>query len=328
MIGNQSRRAFLLSFVLCACVAVSCGSDSPTTGAATDPTTTVPAESSTTSVATTSPTPPSTMVMPPTIASTSTTTVTTVPATAATRTALPARPSPLVWPPPVPECPSSPFRFVVPEPWWASIPSPGTPPAYYAPPPGVDPGSPTYRSQPYYCTGTALAQSLFPGAAVPGYTPTPGDRLADGLPGYFHSVQTEPSYPVHIGMQVFRPTDSWYIADAAAFAEAQIRMATGQDARVVLDDQRVTITPPLQGVSAQRVTNANGLVGIKVDIVVQIYQQYAGRVQQGSHIVMILVTRAEGEIINLQTEPLDASEYPSDAVIATIDAVFATLQIT
>jgi hypothetical protein len=167
------------------------------------------------------------------------------------------------------------------------------------------------------CTGTSLAQSL-----------VRADRTAEGLPGYFYSVQTEPAYPVAIGLQEFKRTDPYYFSDATSVAQRLIRAYIGQEVQVVLDDQGVTITPAVEGVTAQRLTNAFGLIAIELDIVVQIYQQYAGRIQQGTHYMTILTTRSEGQIIELQTEPLDRSKYPSDTLVATMESIFQTLQLS
>src|SRR5262245_54069135 len=108
-----------------------------TTSTTTAPTT-LPAEPpSTQEATTTSISLPPTTIVPSTETSSTTSTSTTTTATTYSilpRTPLPPRPTPLLWPPPIVECPSSSFRFVVPEPWWASIPSPGTPPSYYGPP--------------------------------------------------------------------------------------------------------------------------------------------------------------------------------------------------
>lgn len=174
------------------------------------------------------------------------------------------------------------------------------------------------------CRFSALAQTLIARSPDNLYQ---HDSLIDGLPGFFHPGSHEPSaYPVYVA--VFDYGYNRHYADAAAFAQDLILAYVGQSVRVVVDDEQATIIPPIDGVQLRRMTNAYGMVGIELSLVVQVQQQYGGSPSIGTHYTTILITVAPDEVVEINHQPFESSEFTRDELVTVMESIFETLQLS
>ncbi|TML14259.1 MAG: hypothetical protein E6G39_08670 [Actinobacteria bacterium] len=161
------------------------------------------------------------------------------------------------WPPPVPQCASAPFRFLVPVGWQASIPRPSD----------------------TACISSSLSQSLL----AP-------DQPVDGLPGFFYAGTHETdAYPVSVGATGVAP-------DVTGYVEALIRIYMGQTRHVVLSEAGVTIDTPLDGLDLRRVTNAAGVVALRVRFVLRVQSEFGGAPAIGDTMTYIAFAQRDGTV--------------------------------
>ena len=153
------------------------------------------------------------------------------------------------------------------------------------------------------------------------------DRPIEAWPGFFRAGTGETdAYPVAIGVYDY----GRHIADAASLAQSLILGYVGHEVHVVVDEHEARIVPPVDGVQLQRVANSFGVVGLRLDVLVQVPQQYGGSPAVGTHDTEILVTIAEGAVARISHKPpqyVQVTQYTRDELVSTMEAIFATLQL-
>jgi hypothetical protein len=195
---------------------------------------------------------------------------------------------PLQWPPEVAECTRPPFRFSVPEPWFASIPN---------------------AASGQQCIFSGLTEVL-----------TPVDRPAADHPGFYRSgIMELDGFAIAIA-EMSPPTD---LAGAAA---SYIKSYVGEDVQVTFEQGIVRIDPPLDGVVVNALTNGAGLVALQLRVVVRVQHEFGGSPAAGTTTAPILVALPQGTIAAISHKPMQYSKQSLDDLVPVMMAVFASLQ--